>query len=140
MIILSKIHSSEIQQHSLEAFPFECCGAVIGDVSDDRKHVKELIRLDNQSTENQRRRFMVTDADYQYVETVAKEKKLTLLGFYHSHPNHPAQPSETDLKYAWPFFSYLIQSVYDTTIKDLHSFVLDLDTQQFKEEDVKVSD
>lgn len=138
MIILSKIHFSDIQSHSLETFPDECCGAMLGFIENDIKYCKELISLNNHSDENKRRRFMITDKDYMNVEKIAKDKQLQLLGFYHSHPNHPAQPSETDLKYAWPFFSYLIQSIFEKTIKELNSFVLDIETNQFIAEELKV--
>ena len=138
MIILSKTLSSEIQIHSLKTFPDECCGAMLGCIENDVKYCKELVSLSNHSDENKRRRFMITDKDYMYVEKMAKDKQLQLLGFYHSHPNHPAQPSETDLKYAWPFFSYLIQSVYGKKIKELNSFVLDIETNQFISEELKI--
>ena len=136
MITISKTHFSDIQAHSRETYPDECVGAMIGTVDSDtsEKHVTALIRIENQSTENKRRRFMVTDADYQFVEAEAKKQGVQLLGFYHSHPDHPAQPSETDLKFAWPFFSYVIQSVFVDDFKEMNSFELDLDAQVFKEE------
>ncbi len=135
MIIVSKIHFSEIKFHSTEAYPYECCGAMLGTVLDDgSKEVLTCVPIHNQSTEDKRRRFKITDDDYRLLETKADELKMTLLGFYHSHPDHPPEPSETDLKYAWPFFSYIIQSVYDRKPDDCKSFELSLDTHTFIEE------
>ena len=97
-----------------------------------------MITLENTSTENKQRRFAITDQDYKWLEEQAKDKQLSLLGFYHSHPDHPAKPSETDLKFAWPFFSYLIQSVNKETANDCLSYVLDVATGQFVSEELVV--
>ena len=93
-----------MSQHGIQVFPEECCGAMLGSIEGDIKTVMELIPIENQSTENKQRRFALTPDDYQHCEFLAKEKQLVLLGFYHTHPNEPAIPSETDKKYAWPFF------------------------------------
>ena len=140
MITLSKTHLSELHQHGIEAYPEECCGAMLGRMLTDSKQVVELVRIENQSTENKHRRFAVTAEDYKAIEDLAKEKKLSLLGFYHTHPDHPAQPSETDLKFAWPFFSYFILSVKKGRPDILNSFVLDLDKNELVEEKVQVSE
>lgn len=140
MITLSKTHLSELHQHGIEAYPEECCGAMLGRMLTDSKQVVELVRIENQSTENKHRRFAVTAEDYKAIEDLAKEKKLSLLGFYHTHPDHPAQPSETDLKFAWPFFSYIILSVTKGKPDTLNSFVFDLDKNELIEEKVQVSE
>ena len=139
MIIVSKIHFSEIEFQSTEAYPYECCGAMLGTVLDDgAKEVLTCIPIHNQSTEDKRRRFKITDDDYRLLESKADELKMTLLGFYHSHPDHPAFPSETDLQYAWPFFSYIIQSVYNGQSRDFKSFELSLDTHTFVDEQLVI--
>ena len=68
----------------------------------------------------------------------ATELNVSLLGFYHSHPDHPPKPSETDLKFAWPFFSYPIISVKKGRAAELKSFVLDLDLNKLVEEPVQL--
>ncbi len=135
MIIVSKTHFSKIELASIQAYPFECCGAMLGTVLEDgSKTVLSCISLTNQSDEDQRRRFKITDDDYRFLEAKADDLKMTLLGFYHSHPDHPAVPSATDLNYAWPFFSYIIQSVYDGKPRDFKSFKLALDKHEFVDE------
>ena len=69
-------------------------------------------------------------------ERFALENDLTLLGVYHSHPNHPAIPSEHDLKQAVPYFSYLIASIYDGKFKEITSWQLNEESKQFKEEPI----
>ena len=139
MIILSQTHLTEIQDHAKQTYPEECCGAIFGtiDISSSEKMVAETLEIDNVSTEDRRRRFMITPDEYQRVETYAKKNRFTLLGFYHSHPDHPAYPSETDLMYAWPFFSYIILSIEKKHPRECRSFILDPENQQFQEESIK---
>lgn len=98
---------SAIRAHGRETFPHECCGAMLG--SDGV--VREVFALPNTTEEGPRRRFLVRPDDYRVAEKRAREAGLDLLGFYHSHPDHPAKPSQYDLDHAWPFFSYIIVSV-----------------------------
>jgi proteasome lid subunit RPN8/RPN11 len=138
MIILSKTHLSEISFESRQSYPYECCGALLGHVLPNQdKQVVSCISLVNHSDEDQRRRFKVTDKDYQLLEKKALDLNLTLLGFYHSHPDHPAIPSQTDLNYAWPFFSYIIQSVTDSEHRDIKSYMLSEKTMTFVEEKIR---
>ena len=141
MITLSKTLFSDLQSHGEEAFPEECCGAMFGRVDGVKKLVNKLVRLDNKwedtQTETKYRRFKVGPDDYQYLESMAKKEQTTLLGFYHTHPNHPAVPSETDALYAWPFFSYIILSVKNGVSDDCFSYLFDFDTRQFTKEVLK---
>ena len=140
MITISKIHLSKIKQHGIETFPNECCGAMMGYL-DSKKKIRvtqELIRLENTTNENKNRRFSITPEDYKSLEEYSKKSGMSILGFYHSHPNHPAVPSTTDLDYAWPNFSYIIVSINDWMYKEIKSFELDLDTEEFKEEELRI--
>jgi proteasome lid subunit RPN8/RPN11 len=96
-----------IRLHGQETYPHECCGALIG--RDDS--VGEIVALPNTTDEGPRRRFLVRDWDYRLAEQRATELGAELLGFYHSHPDHPARPSQYDLDHAWPTFAYVIVSV-----------------------------
>jgi len=80
------------------AYPHEGCGALIGPAAGT---VSETIPLPNRETDKPRVRFAVSPQDYLEVESAADERGLQLLGFWHSHPDHPARPSETDRRYAW---------------------------------------
>ena len=96
-----------IARHGADAYPNECCGALIeinGDVVD-------AWALPNTTHEGARTRFLVSPADYRAAEARADAIGGTLAGFYHSHPDHPARPSQHDLDHAWPNLSYVIISV-----------------------------
>ena len=99
----------EIRRHGQETYPHECCGALVG--SDGR--VVDVVPLPNTTEEGPRRRFLVRPSDYRLAERRASEIGAELLGFYHSHPDHPARPSQYDLDHAWPTFAYIIISVVD---------------------------
>jgi proteasome lid subunit RPN8/RPN11 len=96
-----------IRRHGEETYPHECCGALVG--RDGR--VTDVVALPNTTEEGPRRRFLVRPSDYRQAEQRATELGGELLGFYHSHPDHPAQPSQYDLDHAWPTFAYVIVSV-----------------------------
>ena len=96
-----------IRAHGQETYPHECCGALVGRDG----FVTAIVALPNTTDEGPRRRFMVRPSDYQIAERRAMELHGELLGFYHSHPDHPARPSQYDLDHAWPTFAYIIVSV-----------------------------
>ena len=121
-----------IERHGRETFPHECCGALLGD----GHTVVATHPLPNVTTEGPRRRFRIDDKDYLASERQAGAAGLTLLGFYHSHPDHPAVPSQYDLDHAWPSFHYVIVSVQDGADAGLRSWVLCEDRSQFLEEPV----
>jgi proteasome lid subunit RPN8/RPN11 len=90
--------AAAIRAAAREAYPHEGCGALIGPPSGP---VTETIPLPNRETDKPRVRFAVSPRDYLEVEDAADARGLQLLGFWHSHPDHPARPSETDRRYAW---------------------------------------
>ncbi len=118
-----------IEQHGRETYPHECCGALLGD--------QDLIvgthPLPNVTTEGPRRRFRIDDHDYLASERQATAAGLTLLGFYHSHPDHPAEPSQYDLDHAWPTFVYPIVSVRNGRPEALRAWILRADRSAFDE-------
>ena len=123
---------SAIRSHGRETFPHECCGAMLGRDG----VVREAFALPNTTEEGPRRRFLVRPDDYRVAEKRAREAGLDLLGFYHSHPDHPAKPSRYDLDHAWPSFSYVIVSVMGGEDKQLTSWQLKDDRSAFEEEQI----
>jgi proteasome lid subunit RPN8/RPN11 len=123
----------------LESFPDECCGFFYGeeDASGDRR-VTEVVVVNNAKEGDKRRRFEISPKDYLKAEQYAMEKSLQLLGVYHSHPNHPAIPSEHDRLAAQPYFSYIIVSVLSNQTTHMRSWRLN-DHFQFQEEDIASS-
>jgi proteasome lid subunit RPN8/RPN11 len=118
-----------IRRHGQETYPHECCGAFVG--AGDR--VLDLVPLPNTTEEGPRRRFLVRPSDYQLAERRAREIGAELLGFYHSHPDHPARPSQYDLDHAWPTFAYIIVSVVNGTAADVTLWYLKDDRSSFEE-------
>ena len=123
-----------IRRHGREAYPHECCGALIGR----EQLVVEALALPNATGEGSRRRFLVRSADYWVAERRATELGAALLGFYHSHPDHPARPSRYDLDHAWPVFAYVIVAVEGGETGELTSGRLRDDRSAFDEEPVVV--
>ena len=119
-----------IRTHGRDTYPHECCGALLGRDG----LVLEAWALPNTTEEGPRRRFLVRPADYRSAEQRAGEQGMELLGFYHSHPDHPARPSQYDLDHAWPVFSYVILSVSAAGAGDITSWRLADDRSAFTEE------
>ncbi|HVT47453.1 MAG TPA: pyridoxal-phosphate dependent enzyme [Vicinamibacterales bacterium] len=123
---------ASIRRHGARVYPNECCGALLGTAPG---HVTEAFSLDNTFAEEQRRRrFLVGPEEYRRAEARATETGLQLIGFYHSHPDHPAEPSQFDLDHAWPNLSYIIFSVRQGQPKELRSWRLKADRSAFEEE------
>jgi proteasome lid subunit RPN8/RPN11 len=129
-LVLKRDVRDAINRHAAETYPHECCGALIGRDG----VVADTFALPNTTEEGARRRFLVRPNDYRAAERRASELGAELLGFYHSHPDHPARPSQYDLDHAWPFFSYVIVSVQDGVAADMTSWRLRDDRTAFDEE------
>jgi proteasome lid subunit RPN8/RPN11 len=97
-----------IRREAARAYPHEGCGALIGAHAFE---VTEQLALPNQEQESPRVRFTVSPRDYLATEAQADARGLSLLGFWHSHPDHPAKPSATDREYAWPGLLTLVIAV-----------------------------
>ena len=106
-LIVSDNIIMHIENHGCETYPDECCGALIGTDN----VVTECLSLPNATKEGPRRRFLVRPDDYREAERHAMQCGHDLIGFYHSHPDHQARPSQYDLDHAWPVFAYVIISV-----------------------------
>ncbi|MBI2221437.1 MAG: M67 family metallopeptidase [Acidobacteria bacterium] len=120
---------AEIRRHAREAYPHECCGALIA--ADGA--IVEAFPLPNTTAGEARRRFLVAPSDYRLAEARAQARRGTLAGFYHSHPDHPARPSQHDLEQAWPNLTYVIVSVGAGVPGELTSWRLREDRSAFEE-------
>ncbi len=128
-----------IAQHGRESYRDEACGVMLGHFDDGHRIVIDVEPLENAREDERHRRFVVTPDDYRRAEQRAAARDLTLLGFYHSHPDHPAYPSQFDLEHAFPFFSYVIVSVMSGQPREMRSFVLAADRARFEEEAVTIT-
>src|SRR5215470_797643 len=113
---ISRELAERIGQHGAETFPHECCGALLGRDPAIRENapgapsreVLQLFPLVNRRDDSPRNRFAVTAEDVLEAEKVARKHGLDVVGWYHSHPDHPARPSQFDREHAWPWYSYVI--------------------------------
>ena len=136
MLIIEKKPLDEMYEDALQSFPNECCGFVFGKEIGEERIITELLTVNNSKEGDKRRRFEIAPKDYINAERFAVQKELQLLGVYHSHPNHPAIPSEHDRIAAQPFFSYIIISVKHEEIAAIRSWQLN-DNLQFEEERIE---
>jgi proteasome lid subunit RPN8/RPN11 len=119
-----------IRAHGRETYPYECCGALVGRAG---SAVTAVVPLPNTTEEGPRRRFLVRPSDYREAERQAAVLGGELVGFYHSHPDHPARPSQYDLDHAWPTFAYIIVSVVEASPSDMTVWFLKDDRSSFDE-------
>ncbi len=125
-----------MRQHAVEIFPDECCGFLYGKETDTKRIIEQAIPVLNSKDGDKKRRFEISPLDYMKAEQYAILQNTTLLGVYHSHPQHPAIASEHDLAQAMPYFSYVILSVMDGKIADTKSWQLNEENTQFAEETI----
>ena len=121
----------KIAAHAERTYPEECCGVMLGREAGGERVVQELVEIDNRQDTNRRRRFLITPQQYRDAEGQAAEKNLDLLGFYHSHPDHPAAPSAFDTEHALPWFTYVIVSVAHGHASNTTAWVLEEDRGRF---------
>ena len=130
-ILLSRERSLLMQQHAEECYPEEACGGLLGRVEDGGVQVVRVVPLSNQRKAERHRRYLIGPDDVLDLERRAAEANLQVLGYYHSHPDAPAEPSRFDHAHAWPWYIYVIVGVRDGEAQDARAFRLSNDRQQF---------
>ena len=140
MIALSEEQISEIRKHGERDYPFECCGLLLGRFEQDgHKAVVETYPISNaREEEAKRNRFLIQPEELLQGERYARENGIDVVGFYHSHPDSPAAPSQYDLDHAWPTYSYLIVSVSSEGAEDMRSWEMEADRSRFNTEEITV--
>jgi len=137
VLFISKELAEQIRAHGAETYPHECCGALLGRDNEARE-ILGLFPLINRRDDSPRNRFSVTAQDVLDAEKSARKQGLDVVGWYHSHPDHPARPSEYDRDHAWPWYSYIIVSVTQGQPGDMTSWRLNDDRQQFSPEGIQI--
>ncbi|HEX9233000.1 MAG TPA: M67 family metallopeptidase [Candidatus Acidoferrum sp.] len=141
--------SERIRRHGAETFPHECCGALLGrdsvavesgnsEESETPREVLDLFPLVNRRDDSPRNRFAVAADDVRNAEKAARQHGLEVVGWYHSHPDHPAQPSQFDREHAWPWYSYIIVSVMSGAPAEMTSWRLNDDRQDYSAESIEI--
>jgi proteasome lid subunit RPN8/RPN11 len=140
MLLLPPEHEEFVRAEGENAYPNECCGILIGEVDHSGvKIVKHTQAIHNAREDGEQyHRFLITPEDMLYAEQTARAMKLDVIGFYHSHPDHPAAPSDYDKDHALPFYSYVIVSVQQGKAQDLTSWELTADRAEFLGEKVSL--
>ena len=140
MIAMGGRALAAIREHGARAYPEECCGALLGVVEDGTVRVTRIERIENARLEERRRRYAIEPLEYARLEKQADSEGLAILGFYHSHPDHPAVPSEYDREQGLPFFHYVLVAVAAGVAGEVASFLLSEDRGVFDREEFLVDD
>jgi proteasome lid subunit RPN8/RPN11 len=148
---MSRHLAERIRSHGAESYPHECCGALLGrdrslgagtapapGAAEVPREVLAVFPLVNRREDSPRNRFSLSPDDVRAADKAAREQHLELLGWYHSHPDHPARPSEYDRENAWPWYSYIIVSVRSGTPENMTSWRLADDRLEFLPEAIEV--
>ena len=129
----------QIQAHGENAYPYEGAGLMLGKEEEDKRTVESLLFLENaREEENQHNRYLITAEDMLLGEKEADRLNSTILGIFHSHPDHPNRPSEYDREFAIPWYSYLITSVNNEKAAGSRCWRLEDDRESFSEEIIQV--
>ena len=149
-IELSPEHRQRIEQHGAAAYPNEGCGFLLGREEGGRRVIVEVVPIQNawQSMENNpyearpedslRNRSLVDPKDYLRIDREARQQGLDIISFYHSHPDHPARPSEFDRRHALPFLVYVILAVEKGIPREMTAWLLSQDFTQLLPEEISI--
>lgn len=139
---ISQPEWERIRRHGEETYPHECCGVLLGHFGDDGvKEVQATVRCDNQLSDSPHNRYAIDPRHVARIQREARESTQDIIGFYHSHPDHPARWSAIDLEEAyWPGCSYVIISVVNGLATETNAFHLsgDYDRKCFEDEEIRV--
>ena len=154
MLRLDSKHAEAIRQHAVRDYPRECCGILLGSAEGDLKRVRDVVPLPNLRSDPQRsgellpladpehesarNRYFVDPMDLLRVVKEARTRGLDVVGYYHSHPDQPAQPSAHDREMAWPRYSYLIVAIEHGEPRELTCWVLPGNSDVFEPEPLEL--
>lgn len=125
MLTIRRTEYDSLRRHGEETYPFECCGVLIGRFQGEHRVVDEVVRCGNTRADRPQDRYHIDPKELISIQRQATAKRLEIVGFYHSHPDHPARWSQTDLAEAhWLGCSYVITSVENGVARHTNSFVL----------------
>lgn len=130
----------DVHRHASRTYPEECCGVLMGRLRPGAEGgvVERAVALENERRDSRHNRYVIEPETVLHAHRQARELELDILGYYHSHPDHPAVPSEFDREHAWPGMSYLITAVEKGRVVDTRSWRLRDDRSAFDEEPLDV--
>ncbi len=141
VLVLPNNIRREIEQEGVAAYPKECCGILIGveepGAQMTRRVVERIIPATNVfAADEQHHRFSIDPKDLMMAEREAGKAGKLVLGFYHSHPDQPARPSDFDRDHAWEYYSYVIVSIREGKPVDLTAWILTAPGGGFRSQDI----
>lgn len=136
MLRLRAKHTQIVHTHLCRAYPEEGCGVLMGREAGGERQVEQVIGFDNVREDSRHNRYLIAPEQLLAAEREARRAGLDVIGFFHSHPDHPSRPSSFDLEHAWPWYSYLIVSVERGAAKDARSWRLAEDRTRFEPEEL----
>lgn len=137
MIKINNKNIEKIKKFVKEAYPHECCGLLVGKLTGNDKEVVEVHELTNINTERANDRYEVDPKEYMEIDRETASRKLSIVGIYHSHPDHPSKPSEFDAGRAWEGYSYVIIAIAKGTDFEIKSWIFNESIKTFNEEEIK---
>jgi proteasome lid subunit RPN8/RPN11 len=144
MLKLSESIYNALRKHGEETYPHECCGVLLGRSQDDGNTVDDAVRAGNTRTDSAHNRYHIAPQELVKIQRQGRERGLDIVGFYHSHPDHPAQWSKTDFAEAhWLGCSYVITAVAKGVAQQTNSFLLTGTTEEdksFEDETIQVEE
>jgi len=126
--------TEQIHGHLCRAYPEEGCGVLLGREVGGARSVERVLPFENQREDSRHHRYLIAPEQFLIAEREGRAAGLDVVGFFHSHPDHPASPSAFDLEHAWPYYSYLIVSVEAGRVVDTRSWRLATDRTRFEVE------
>ena len=143
MLKIDKSAYDALRRHGEETYPHECCGVLLGEMNGDGRKVTSVVRCGNTRTDSPENRYHIDPRELVKIQREGRERGEDIVGFYHSHPDHPPQWSQTDLAEAhWIGCSYVITSVEKGKAALTHSFELsgsDENDKQLLDEPIRVA-
>ena len=127
-----------IRDHLAGAYPEEGCGILIGRDGGESREVTQVVEAENTREDSRRNRYVIGPEDFLAADRRARAAGLEVLGFFHSHPDHPPVPSAFDLEQAWPYYSYLIVSVTGGVAGEQRCWRLREDRSEFEAERLEI--
>ena len=136
LLIVTHRHRVAMEHHAAAAYPEECCGVLIGRPLREQGKVliEQVLPARNEREEARESRFVIAPEVVLAATRQARSAGLEVVGYYHSHPDHPAEPSDFDREHAWPGLSYVIVAVKDGEPGEVRSWRLTDDRSRFEEE------
>lgn len=136
-LLITPGHLETIHRHAEASYPEECCGFLIGSAGGGSTVVERVLPAGNQREDSRHNRYLIEPETVLAAHKEARSLGLDVVGYYHSHPDHPSRPSDFDREHAWPGLSYLIVSVQKGRVADERSWRLADERDRFDEETIE---